>query len=436
MRSISIKLVSHLVQIPSSAIHFKDVLFSMPASQRQQLQDIVRASVAQDHNAMQTKSVTPSLEIKLPASAEGVKEKDSAASSTKSHSLDSTVEENDEEEEDWDTFQSFPASSSATATNPQIGSTPKEGDVIENSEFEKYSGDGEDIKLAAGDMEALSNMVHKEVVTEVVSEVAGEKNMMEKSLDLSRKNNVDEPFDHHHGTDEVVPSEKELTEVQLSECLEAPDEGNFVKGQRLRNDSTSDRADLEVSPAAAPLELLDIGKNYDGGGLKDTDPVVHVNEDTEKETLDEKRRNNQQDAGQDLFLVKDHDTSHSSEEEATQLQPSEHSEESNESNIGEGRRLREDGASPIGLEVSSVTTSSKLLDIGPHNHVGGVTTDNLDVPVNGDSVDQIPDGESRKEKHQDVGHGLSTVKDKDDAPDLESRRDLTDHSVDNEVLQK
>lgn len=147
--------------------------------------------------------------------------------------------------------------------------------------------------------------------------------------------------------------------------------------------------------------------------MKDTDPVVNVNEDTEKETLDEKSRNNQQDAGS--FLVKDHDSSHSSEEEVAQHQPSEHSEESNESNIGEGHKLREDGASPIGLEVSSVATSSK-----PHDDVGGVTTDNLDVPVNGDSVNQIPEGESANEKHRDVGHSSSAVKDKDDAPDLES----------------
>ncbi|KAK3425934.1 hypothetical protein EUGRSUZ_F02484 [Eucalyptus grandis] len=410
IRSISIKLVSHLVQIPSSAVHFKDVLLSMPASQRQQLQDILRASVAQDHNAMQTKSVIPSLEIKLPASAEGIKEKDSPASSTKGHSFDGTVEENDEEEDDWDTFQSFPASSNATATDPRIGSTPEEGDIIENSEFENYTGDGEDIKFG---MEALSN-VHKEVVTEVVSDVAGERNMMGESLDLLKEDNVDEPFDHHHGTDEIV-SEEKLSKVQSSECSEAFDESNFVEDQRIRDDSTSDRANLEVSLAAAPLELLDSGKHYDGGGLKDTDPVVNVNEDTEKETLDEKRRNNQQDAGQDSFLVKDHDSSHSSEEEVTQHQPSEHSEESNESNIGECHRLREDGSSPVGLEVSSVATSSK-----PHDDVGGVMTDNLDVPVNGDSVNQIPDGETANEKHQDVGHSSSAVKDKDDAPDLES----------------
>ncbi|KAF8023726.1 hypothetical protein BT93_F1038 [Corymbia citriodora subsp. variegata] len=413
IRSISVKLVSHLVQIPSSAIHFKDVLLSMPASQRQQLQDILRASVAQDHNAVQTKSVTPSLEIKLPASAEGIKEKDSAASSSKSHSLDSTVEENDEEEDDWDTFQSFPASSSATATDPRIKNTPEEGDIIENSKFEKYTGDGEDTKLG---MEALSNMVQKEVA-EVVSDVAGEKNMMEESLDLLREDNVDEPFDRHHGTDEVVPNEVELTKVQFSECSVASDESNFEEDQRMRDDGTSDRADLEVSPAAAPLELLDIGKHYDGGGLKDTDPIDNVNEDTEKETLDEKR-NNQQDAGQDSFLVKDHDTSHSIEE-VTQHQPSEHSEESNEGDIGEGHRLREDSASPIGNEVSSVTTSSK-----PHDNVGGVTTDDLDVPVNGDSVNQIPDGERTNEKHQDVGHGSLTVKDRDDVPDLESLTEI------------
>lgn len=38
LRSTAVKLVSRLAQIPSSAIHFKDVLLSMPPLHRQQLQ--------------------------------------------------------------------------------------------------------------------------------------------------------------------------------------------------------------------------------------------------------------------------------------------------------------------------------------------------------------------------------------------------------------
>ncbi|KAJ1388365.1 hypothetical protein SESBI_39192 [Sesbania bispinosa] len=45
LRSTAIKLVSHFAQIPSSAVHFKDVLLSMPPLHRQQLQ----ASLQKDH---------------------------------------------------------------------------------------------------------------------------------------------------------------------------------------------------------------------------------------------------------------------------------------------------------------------------------------------------------------------------------------------------
>lgn len=38
IRTATVRLVSHLAQLPSSAIHFKDVLLSLPTTHRQQLQ--------------------------------------------------------------------------------------------------------------------------------------------------------------------------------------------------------------------------------------------------------------------------------------------------------------------------------------------------------------------------------------------------------------
>ena len=38
IRSIAIRLVSHLAQLPSSVMHFRDVLLAMPLTHRQQLQ--------------------------------------------------------------------------------------------------------------------------------------------------------------------------------------------------------------------------------------------------------------------------------------------------------------------------------------------------------------------------------------------------------------
>ncbi|KAJ6738775.1 PROTEIN SWEETIE [Salix koriyanagi] len=65
IRTNAVRLVSSLAQIPSSAVCFKDVLLSMPVSHKQQLQGVIRASVAQHQNASPMKTMA-SLEIKLP----------------------------------------------------------------------------------------------------------------------------------------------------------------------------------------------------------------------------------------------------------------------------------------------------------------------------------------------------------------------------------
>lgn len=46
LRNVAVRLVSHLAQLPSSAVHFKDVLLSLPTTHRQQLQ--VRESIQSD----------------------------------------------------------------------------------------------------------------------------------------------------------------------------------------------------------------------------------------------------------------------------------------------------------------------------------------------------------------------------------------------------
>jgi len=46
IRTATVRLVSHLAQLPSSAIHFKDVLLSLPTTHRQQLQ--VRGCIHSD----------------------------------------------------------------------------------------------------------------------------------------------------------------------------------------------------------------------------------------------------------------------------------------------------------------------------------------------------------------------------------------------------
>ncbi|WZZ06311.1 hypothetical protein YC2023_092232 [Brassica napus] len=144
LRSVAVRLVSHLAQLPSSAVHFKDILLSLPTTHRQQLQDIIRASVSQDSSPLKPKSLVPPMDIKLPAPVVATPEKvTSSAVVAKSETLStvptslnevSTVEsgteeenddEDDDDDDDWDTFQSFPAS-----TNPE-GSGSKTESVTE-----------------------------------------------------------------------------------------------------------------------------------------------------------------------------------------------------------------------------------------------------------------------------------------------------------------
>ncbi|KAI3451757.1 hypothetical protein Pfo_008422 [Paulownia fortunei] len=115
LRNIAIKLVSQLAQVPSSASSIKDILLAMPAARRQQLQDIIRASVIQDKNPKPTSSSGPPLVIKLPTQTEQNREKNALPLDPPKESNDSSAEE----EDDWDTFQSFPASGNETAAPPE-----------------------------------------------------------------------------------------------------------------------------------------------------------------------------------------------------------------------------------------------------------------------------------------------------------------------------
>ncbi|KFK41114.1 hypothetical protein AALP_AA2G087800 [Arabis alpina] len=150
LRNVSVRLVSHLAQLPSSAVHFKDVLLSLPATHRQQLQDIIRASVSQDSALLKPKSLVPPMDIKLPAPVVATPVKvTSSVDMIKAETLStvptslsqaSTVEsgnndENDKEEEDdedddddddWDTFQSFPASTNLEGSDSKTESIAEE----------------------------------------------------------------------------------------------------------------------------------------------------------------------------------------------------------------------------------------------------------------------------------------------------------------------
>ncbi|WCJ25388.1 HEAT repeat-containing protein [Euphorbia peplus] len=136
IKSTAVRLVSHLAQVSSSAVYFKDVMLSMPATHRQQLQGIIRASVEQDQTTVSAKSTTP-LEIKLPVPKDSQKVAVSplpTSSALVKSNDDHDDDEDDDDDDDWDTFQSFPASTDIGGDGPEVKVAEAEVEVTEESE--------------------------------------------------------------------------------------------------------------------------------------------------------------------------------------------------------------------------------------------------------------------------------------------------------------
>ncbi|XP_049385527.1 protein SWEETIE isoform X1 [Solanum stenotomum] len=114
LKITTIKLVTQLAQLPDSSACIKEVLLTMPMMRRQQLQDIIRASVMQDQNQKQVNSTGPSFIIKLPAKIEESRKEEIIVPAPCSEEVEDNSEE--EEEDDWDTFQSFPSTNEVDPT--------------------------------------------------------------------------------------------------------------------------------------------------------------------------------------------------------------------------------------------------------------------------------------------------------------------------------
>lgn len=243
IRTNAVRLVSSLAQIPSSAVHFKDVLLSMPVSHKQQLQGVIRASVAQHQNASPMKTVA-SLEIKLPVPKdsqtsststlpiEGSRQKSSTPSSPV-HFDQVTMEDDQEDEDDWDAFQSFPASTDAAGTVSKAESAAQEPDLVEKSISESEFQDFSTSKPVnnEGDM---SSAEHQEVI----------------SNDLGH-NIKPEPYNdqYHNREEEGVALNQE--NVKISTDLQLINEAPSHKDEE---GAVSSQENIETSPDLKVIE--------------------------------------------------------------------------------------------------------------------------------------------------------------------------------------
>uniref|UniRef100_A0A1D1XDF5 Uncharacterized protein n=2 Tax=Anthurium amnicola TaxID=1678845 RepID=A0A1D1XDF5_9ARAE len=140
VRTISMRLISHLVQVPSSATQIREFLSSMPTSRRELLQDIIRSSISQGQYGSQVKSSNPSPIINLPVQLDigATQSQQQLVSDSPLCSHEEAPKEgggggDDDDDDDWDAFQSFPTADTAT------GSSHSETASLPVSEFEHQS---------------------------------------------------------------------------------------------------------------------------------------------------------------------------------------------------------------------------------------------------------------------------------------------------------
>ncbi|KAM3363202.1 protein SWEETIE isoform X1 [Capsicum galapagoense] len=120
LKITAIKLVTQLAQLPDSSACVKEVLLTMPIMRRQQLQEIIRASLMQDQNQKQVNSTGPSFSIKLPAKVEESKTEENIVPAACRGEVEDKDNSEEEEEDDWDTFQSFPSTNEVDPTRTDI----------------------------------------------------------------------------------------------------------------------------------------------------------------------------------------------------------------------------------------------------------------------------------------------------------------------------
>ncbi|XP_047954484.1 protein SWEETIE [Salvia hispanica] len=237
LQSIAVKLVAQLAQTPSSASSVKDILLAMPATRRQQLQDIIRASVVQDKNPQPMASTGPPLVIKLPSQTPQIVMKNPVPLADPPEESNNSSAEDEDEEDDWDTFQSFPASGNETA--PALERSPSiSGDETAPALERSPSITGDDSAPAL----------------ERSPSIAGDDTApaLERSPSISGNNSGENSDDQGHS-----PSTKEVSNTEDHEFGEAASTSYIADGndqiensQRPQDGSSNHQQSAEVFPGA------------------------------------------------------------------------------------------------------------------------------------------------------------------------------------------
>ncbi|KAJ4850066.1 hypothetical protein Tsubulata_019358 [Turnera subulata] len=304
-RTTAVTLVSHLAQIPSAAIHFKDILLSMPATSRQQLQGVIRASVTKDQSGTSMKPTTP-LEIKLPVPKDPQQstmslplkeesgQKSSPVPSASVHSDQDSMEDSQEDEDDWDAFQSFPVTDSAT-TVPNVESATEQGAiekfVVETNSESNFAGftqsNQEDIRKVADDEKLIS-----------VSPTGVESKNSTSELYVDQlENRQEDAVPSHESAEKTVSSEgnvdSDFRRIHDSEGLAEGNVEEMEDNEQRYGNPGSDNA-LQVSSdniqhieSKEPIEGADDKDDTPDDKNGSSAPLGNVDKDPDQKTKDD-----------------------------------------------------------------------------------------------------------------------------------------------------
>ncbi|KAL6603995.1 hypothetical protein ACP70R_044356 [Stipagrostis hirtigluma subsp. patula] len=228
VNTISKKLFSHFIQIPSVAIQIKDIMLSTPPKKREQLQDMIRASVNQGQMvvpvnmcAQPEQNVQDSIS-KKPGSI--VEVSDCAATQEK----DEQEVDDDDWDDDWDAFQSLPATvpnddaDSATVASPMSAETAPASSDHEQIPQQNTGHDISDADIAA----KCEEIADKELEGPVEGRTCADKEL-------------EGPSDLQCSSTEHEAKCEEIARYPTVDCTEAlahieeADELQQVHGQRL-----------------------------------------------------------------------------------------------------------------------------------------------------------------------------------------------------------
>ncbi|EEC80697.1 hypothetical protein OsI_23125 [Oryza sativa Indica Group] len=262
VNNISKKLFSHFIQIPSAAIHIKDIMLSAAPTKRQLLQDMIRASVTQGQTI-----VPGHITANSEQNAQGGFSQEPGLNATDADEEKNEKQVSDDDwDDDWDNFQSLPAhgtnngADSATAASP----LPEQGSVA--------SPHDEQIPQVESKSQEFSCKDHEESPKHPKVHCTG-------SSAHVTKEETDDESQQIHG-DQFVSRESKNYDLYLSNEIagSAGEEENDTSGEIRR--ATGDALDENIS-SVDDSNLNNISDGTEDESNKACDKVLVANEKSE-----------------------------------------------------------------------------------------------------------------------------------------------------------